>query len=119
MTERFLLDTHTLLWTLYEPERLPPEVRTILEGSINELLLSDVSVLEITSKAARYRLPQAGFSVDVIMGDRDDIVAAAKLPLHHTDPLDRVLIAQARRLGATLLSKDSKFASYDVALFWA
>ena len=130
MSQRWLLDTHTLLWTLYEPERLSKRVRTLIEEDTNEILLSDVSVLEITSKAVRYRLPQAGSSVDVIMGrilglkadmvsiHLDDIAAAAKLPPHHFDPLDRVLIAQAVRLGATLLSKDGKFALYDVPVLW-
>lgn len=41
--------------------------------------------------------------------DLEDITASAKLPQHHGDPLDRLLIAQARRVGATLLSKDGKF----------
>ena len=130
MKEPWILDTHTLLWALYEPERLPEKVRVIIEGETNHLLLSDVSVLEITTKAAQYRLPQAGFSVDRIVGrilglgvttvaiHLEDIITSAKLPWHHADPLDRLLIAQAQRLDAVLLSKDSKLKLYDVLTFW-
>jgi PIN domain nuclease of toxin-antitoxin system len=49
----------------------------------------------------------------------DDIIASVKLPRHHGDPLDRLLIAQARRFNATLLSRDGKFNHYEVCIFWA
>jgi PIN domain nuclease of toxin-antitoxin system len=131
MRAKFLLDSHTVLWTLYEPHLLPPAVRILVEDSLNELLISDLSIWELVDKAAKYRLPVAGFSpdriVERIMGlgstilriELDDIVASVKLPSHHGDPHDRLIIAQARRTGATLLSKDGKFKQYDVPLLWA
>jgi PIN domain nuclease of toxin-antitoxin system len=127
---KFLLDTHTLLWMLYEPRLLPAEVQSVLTDETNELLVSYVSLWEITDKAAKFRLPMAGASADAILRDirglgatllaidLDDIMNSVKLPRHHNDPLDRVLIAQAIRCEATLLSKDGKFKHYDVKLFW-
>jgi PIN domain nuclease of toxin-antitoxin system len=48
-----------------------------------------------------------------------DIVAAQKLPHHHADPFDRMLIAQARTFSLTLVTKDSKIALYEVDILWA
>jgi PIN domain nuclease of toxin-antitoxin system len=74
-------------------------------------------VWEIVDKAAKFRLPMAGYSVDRIVERIDglrvtmvpiemrDIISSVKLPQVHGDPMDRALIAQAQRLGATLLSR--------------
>jgi PIN domain nuclease of toxin-antitoxin system len=127
---KFLLDSHTLLWMLYEPGLLPAGVQSVLRDESNELLVSYVSLWEIADKAAKFRLPMAGASADAILHDirgfgatllaidLDDVMNSVKLPRHHNDPLDRVLIAQAIRLDATLLSKDSKFKHYAVRLVW-
>jgi PIN domain nuclease of toxin-antitoxin system len=127
---KFLLDSHTLLWTLYEPDRLPVRVVSAIADATNLLYVSHVSVLELTDKASKFRLPSAGSSVDRIVDrildlgvtmvpiELADITASVKLPRHHDDPLDRLLIAQAIRLGATLLSRDGKFGEYDVPVLW-
>jgi PIN domain nuclease of toxin-antitoxin system len=127
---KFLLDSHTLLWTLYEPHHLPDRVISTIANSANVLYVSHVSVLELTDKAAKFRLPIAGSSVDRIVErilglgvtmapiEMADITASVKLPRHHDDPLDRLLIAQSMRLGATLLSRDGKFGDYDVSVLW-
>lgn len=126
-----MLDSHTLLWAIYEPHLLPGIVSSIIEEETNSLFLSHVSIWELTDKAAKFRLPTAGPSPDRIMLrilelratvlaiDLDDIIASVKLPRHHGDPMDRLLIAQARRLEATLLSRDGKFKHYDVPTLWA
>jgi PIN domain nuclease of toxin-antitoxin system len=103
---RLLLDTHILLWALGEPERLNAETRALLEDPDNEVLFSAASIWEIAIKA---RLGRADFAVHP-----EEIVQAAcdtgftelpvranaaaqvmKLPLHHRDPFDRLLVAQA------------------------
>ncbi len=128
---RYLLDTHTLIWTLYDPASLSVRVRGLVSGFEHELYGSHVSILEITDKASKGRLPLAGNSPDAILEDLqafpvklvpislEDILASVKLPRHHNDPLDRLLIAQAQRLGATLLSKDGMFKLYDVPVLWS
>jgi PIN domain nuclease of toxin-antitoxin system len=64
---KFLLDSHTLLWTLYEPRHLPARVVSVIANSNNQLYVSHISVLELTDKASKFRLPIAGSSVDRIV----------------------------------------------------
>jgi len=127
---RFLFDSHTLLWTIYEPFRLSSSVQSVIADTSNDLLIIHISVWELTDKAAKFRLPVAGSSVDRIVAriqglggtlvpvELADIVASVKLPHEHGDPMDRALIAQAQRHNATLLSRDRKFHLYDVPVFW-
>ena len=58
---KLLFDSHTLYWTLYEPDRLPDGVKSQIEDPSNILFISHVSALELTDKAAKFRLPIAGF----------------------------------------------------------
>lgn len=120
---RFLLDTHILLWALVEPERLPKKARILLEDDANEILFSAASIWEVAIKA------QAGRIDFPVLPD--EIAAAAKetgfmelcvsskhgaavrsLPLHHRDPFDRLLVAQAITEPARLLTVDSVLGQY-------
>ena len=103
---RLLLDTHLLLWALAEPNRLDAATRAVLEDANNEVLFSAASIWEIAIKA---RLGRADFAFDLQQILRaaldtgfvelpirsDATVLVAKLPPHHRDPFDRLLIAQA------------------------
>lgn len=125
---QILLDTHVWLWTLVSPERLTPIGLKALEDPENELLLSAASSWEM---AIKYRLgklplpePPDQFVPPRLL--RDGVVPLAvehhhalavhTLPLHHRDPFDRLLIAQARALKATLCTADRQIAKYDVDL---
>jgi len=119
---RVLLDTHVLLWAvLNDPRLTSAQVRAISEG---EVYLSSVSVWEIGIKRAIGKLdvPENLFEIAVDAGCRPLPIswahadAAAVLPLHHSDPFDRMLVAQARCEGLRLASSDSKFRAYDVEL---
>ena len=55
-----LLDSHTVLWAVYEPERLPPEVRRLISDTGNGLTISLATVWELVNKAAAHRLPMVG-----------------------------------------------------------
>jgi PIN domain nuclease of toxin-antitoxin system len=103
---RLLLDTHILLWALDTPARLDDKTRSLLEDPANEVLFSAASIWEIAIKA---RLGRADFPVrphEIAQAARDtgflelpvwaDAAArVANLPLHHRDPFDRLLVAQA------------------------
>jgi len=119
---RLLLDTHVLLWAVLNDPRLSEaQARAISES---ELYLSAASVWEIGIKRAVGKLdvPDELFDIAVDAGCRPLPIswthaeAAAALPLHHTDPFDRMLIAQARCEGLHLASSDTKLAAYDVNL---
>ena len=59
-----LLDAHTVIWVIYEPERLPGELRTLIADPGNALYISLATVWELANKVAAHRLPLAGTSVE-------------------------------------------------------
>jgi PIN domain nuclease of toxin-antitoxin system len=125
---RLLLDTHALIWALAEPARLSPEARDALGEPAHAVFVSAASAWEIAIKASLGRLDfplaaweralaEAGFAELPVRGPH--AIAAGSLPRHHADPFDRMLIAQARHEGLTLVTRDAAFAAYGVALLAA
>ncbi|MEM1431222.1 MAG: type II toxin-antitoxin system VapC family toxin [Pseudomonadota bacterium] len=119
---RLLLDTHVLLWAVLNDPRLSEaQAEAITAG---ELYVSAASVWEIGIKRALSKLsvPAELFEIAVDAGCRPLPIswahaeAAAALPMHHTDPFDRMLIAQARGERLRLVSSDRKLSAYDVEL---
>jgi PIN domain nuclease of toxin-antitoxin system len=118
-----LLDTHLLLWAASEPQRLTAKSRTLLLDPANHLLFSAASLWEISIKNG---LERSDFNIDprrlwrmlVINGYRElpvtseHTVAVNDLPHLHKDPFDRILVAQARVEGLTLLTADKMVAKY-------
>ena len=124
---KLLLDTHVWLWMLAAPERLG-DARATLESADHELLLSAASSWEIAIKhdLGRLRLPQPPglFVPDRIRAsgvvpipiEHVHALEAGRLPKHHRDPFDRVLVAQARHLDVPIITADAAIAAYDVAV---
>jgi PIN domain nuclease of toxin-antitoxin system len=122
---RFLLDTHVFLWLLVEPERLGAHLQS-LEDPANELFLSAASSWEIAIKSELGRLelpddPQRyvpdsmrAIGVDPLSIDHGHALAVFDLPPHHSDPFDRLLVAQARALRLPIVTADRHIALYDV-----
>jgi PIN domain nuclease of toxin-antitoxin system len=127
---KLLFDSHALLWTIYEPERLSPLAAESVASPANELFVSLATVWELANKAAIHKLPLVGSSVERMIEridqlgviflsiTRQDILSAAKLPNYHADPFDRMLIAQAQANSLHLLTKDADIARYDVPILW-
>lgn len=119
---RLLLDTHVLLWAVLNDPRLTHAQRQAIEEG--EVYLSAASVWEIGIKRAlgKLEVPEEVFEIAVDAGCRPLPIswthaeAAAALPLHHTDPFDRMLVAQARCEGLRLASSDTKLGAYGVDL---
>jgi PIN domain nuclease of toxin-antitoxin system len=120
---KLLLDTHILLWSAGQPEKLSERARALLLDSSNVLYFSAASMWEIVIKRG---LGRDDFKVDplrllkqlVINGyeevsvSSDHALAVEILPLLHKDPFDRILIAQARTEGMMLLTADSQVSLY-------
>jgi PIN domain nuclease of toxin-antitoxin system len=120
---KLLLDTHILLWSAGQPDRLSAEARSLLLDVSNELFFSAASIWEIVIKRG---LGRDDFKVDplrllkqlVINGyeevsvSSDHALAVDVLPALHKDPFDRILIAQARTEGMLLLTADSQISLY-------
>jgi len=120
---RLLLDTHVVLWQLSGARSLGAQARELI-GAATELAFSVVSFAEIGVKAAVGKLEVPGdlhgrvleTGVRVLGLSADHGLAVVTLPLHHRDPFDRLLIAQARQDGLTLVTADTRIHAYDVAV---
>jgi PIN domain nuclease of toxin-antitoxin system len=118
---KLLLGTHLLLWAAGKPDRLSVAARGLLEANENELIFSTASLCEVVIKRGlgrddlnprllRRGLLDNGYS-ELPIGS-EHVVAIDTLPPLHTDPFDRVLIAQALVEGITLLTRDPVVARY-------
>ena len=120
---RLLLDTHLLLWTLAEPDRLDDVTRSTLEDAGNEVIFSAASLWEIAIKAGLGR-PNFVFDPQQILRaaldtgftelpvHSDAAILVAKLPPYHRDPFDRLLIAQAMSEPMHLYTADPLLPPY-------
>lgn len=118
---RLLLDTHVVLWELGGVRRVSPAAQEAIEQATG-LWFSVVSFGEIGVKVAIGRLSVPHDLRDQVLAsgarllrlEADHGLAVADLPLHHRDPFDRLLIAQARSEQLTIVTADRRFADYDV-----
>ncbi len=119
-----LLDTHVVLWWWLDKPRLRVSIRQTISAS-EVVWVSAASGWEVAVKAAlgKLRLPEAfsamvgaEFSeLPVTLRHGDQLKA---LPLHHSDPFDRMLVAQAQVEGVTLVTHDRQLEPYDVPILW-
>ena len=117
-----LVDSHALLWALSDDPGLRSQAREAIASPANEVLVSAAVVWELAIKRALGKLRTPDNLVATIEATRFvglpitllDGEAAAALPRHHGDPFDRMLVAQAQRLGAVIVTRDPAFAAYDV-----
>jgi PIN domain nuclease of toxin-antitoxin system len=119
-----LLDTHILLWWLSDDPLLPTAAREAIASPEREVLISAATAWEIALKQAAGRLDAPDDLLEAVEANdfktlpitAAHAVAAGALPPHHSDPFDRMLIAQARAESLTLISVDNRFPRYDVEL---
>lgn len=121
---RLLLDTHVAIWALTAPELLTAEGRALIADPANDIFVSAASILEIAIKhqlgkrsapafsgtAALVYFREAGYELLAISAEHAAGVEA--LPPHHTDPFDRLLVAQALTEPLRLITHDAKVAAY-------
>lgn len=120
---RILLDTHIALWALIDSPRLPRKARDLILDAENTIYFSAASVWEIAIKhrLARGDMPVSGSEARKLLKEAGYIelpitsshaAATEELPLHHSDPFDRILVAQAVSEPMRLLTHDSKLPAY-------
>jgi PIN domain nuclease of toxin-antitoxin system len=127
---RALVDTHALLWWLFDDRRLSPRARQVIEDGANEILVSSASGWEIMTKHRLGKLPHAGEAVRDLRGaiqragfeplpiSLEHAIEAGRLASPQRDPFDRMLAAQARLERIPLISDDQVFASLSVSTLW-
>lgn len=124
---RLLLDTHVVLWAFSTPKTLTKPIRDLLVDPRTSVSVSAASVWEVEIKRASGKLTSPpGFAAKCIEAGFDPLAItfehaelAGGLPQHHSDPFDRVLIAQAIAEDLELVSKDEVFAQYGVRVLAA
>ena len=130
MSVSLLLDTNVVIWTLSTDNKISTRARRAMSRAPVELSVSIVSVWEIVLKYQTGKLRfEAAFKevADKILYESDwnilpmspeHLSALAALPMMHKDPFDRMLVAQARHEGLTILTPDEQIRKYDVPTLW-
>lgn len=123
---RVLLDTHALVWWLTDDRKLSRTARDLIQNE--EVSVSVVSLWEIEIKRALGRIEGSVQSIFQEVAGTEGftlldlrpahVLGLAELPVHHRDPFDRMLVAQARQEQAVLISRDEAMRLYEVELRW-
>ena len=126
---RLLLDTHAFLWYITDDPRLPAGCAEAIQEESNEVFLSVVSVWEALAKHQLGKLPlpspadeylryrREEHKISSLPFDEPSLSHLLRLPLHHRDPFDRMLICQALQHDLQVMTSDTLFAKYPVTLF--
>jgi PIN domain nuclease of toxin-antitoxin system len=123
---RLLLDTHALLSLLFADGRLSGTAHDAMERPDAQLVVSAVSVWEIAIKRAIGKLEAPGDVLERVNEVGAELLSitprhahgTAELPLHHRDPFDRLLIAQAKLEVCAIVTRDHAFPAYGVPVIW-
>jgi PIN domain nuclease of toxin-antitoxin system len=120
-----LLDTQVVIVAAQAPERLSARVRDALLDRTVQRFVSLVSLWEIAIKRGTGKLTMGESDLDQTLIDlaademtisRRHVLGVAELPLHHRDPFDRLLIAQAKAEDLIIATSDRYFAAYEVRI---
>jgi len=120
---KLLLDTHVLLWWLDEPAQLGEAARDAIQRDANLVYVSAATAWEIVIKKALGKLDAPDNLAEVLRECRltplpitvEHALGVQSLPMHHRDPFDRILVAQARAEGMTIVTRDARIFEYDVS----
>ena len=127
---KYLLDTHTLLWWLFNDPRLTSKVRTTIADPQHTIFVSSASVWEIATKYRVGKLPEAeeflsdvcGWIRRAVFGELsisvEHVELAGRWTVEHRDPFDRMLAAQSRIENYPLISIDPAFGAFDIDVLW-
>ncbi len=126
---RLLLDTHTFIWFFNGEKKLSENAKRQISDNSNEKFVSLISVWEIAIKISIRKLIVKGGTQQVLSDISDNNFSLLNfsseyfpinesLPIHHRDPFDRMLIAQAISENMTIVTKDPDFKKYDVPVLW-
>ena len=127
---KLLLDTHALLWMVSSSDRLSSSAREAIAVEANELYFSIAGYWELGIKQSLGKLELASDWEDTLPREitRNRIVwlpiepkhvhEVAALPWIHRDPFDRLMVAQARVEGLSIISRDQSLTEYDIRVLW-
>lgn len=125
----FLLDTHTLIWLIEGDNNLSVNASNIIKDKNNDIWVSIISIWEIAIKRNIGKLNLAmptndilvelqRINISILPMEAKAVLKVEGLPLHHRDPFDRLLIAQALVDDLTIITRDEKFDVYGAKILW-
>lgn len=125
----FLLDTHTFIWLTEDDTNLPIDLRTLIDtAEIVYLSIASLWEIAIKLKTGKLSLQRSYETIGPAIAASDililpilftDTVQIRNLPLHHKDPFDRMLIAQAINNSLAIISTDTAFDAYSIQRIWS
>lgn len=124
MKNSFLLDTHIFIWAMEDSKRLPQTIKSTITNSDNKIYISVATIWEISIKTAIKKM-KLSFDIEtsiqktnleVLPIQISHVLKTGKLPPHHSDPFDRIIIAQALTEKFTLITIDPKIKKYKVKI---
>lgn len=127
---KLLLDTHAFLWFIEGNLNLSDMARNLIEDQRNQRLLSVASLWEMSIKISIGKLELGmaftelvkhevyGNAIELLEIQPEHLDELAKLPFHHKDPFDRLMIAQGLVENIPVVTKDSAFGSYPLTTLW-
>ncbi len=124
---RLLLDTHAFVWWLTDGPALGAAARTAIADPAAVIYVSAATIWEISIKSqlGRIEVLDADLVAEISANDFAELPIAARhadragrLPPHHADPFDRMLVAQAQLEGLVCVTRDSAFEAYGVPILW-
>jgi PIN domain nuclease of toxin-antitoxin system len=124
-----LLDTHTLIWLLEGDSQLSLPALKLIEQPQNRLFVSMATLWEMGIKISLGKLAVTKSLADIHQGILNNgidiipvsfphILRVSRLPFHHKDPFDRIIISQAMEENLVIISKDGHFVAYTPNVFW-
>ena len=127
---RVLLDTHALLWFSLDDTRLSIRAKSAMMDRNNDMLVSPATLWEVAIKVSlgKYELEEeftsffsrvlAGYNITLLPVAIEHAAAVTRLPSHHRDPFDRMLVAQAISEDIPIVSADRSLDAYSVTRIW-
>lgn len=122
-----IVDAHVAVWIILDHPRLGESARELLLGRTDTIYFSLAQLWEVEIKIAAGRMPEisdfsseiAALGLELVRIEPTDAIRAARLPRHHGDPLDRMLIAQALARDLTIVAHSRAFEPYAGPIVWA
>ena len=126
---QLLLDTHAMIWFVTGSSMISQKAKTAIQNTQNDCFLSIASLWELSIKISlgKFTLNMSELAlmnelrrlkIDILPIAVPHTQAIISLPMHHRDPFDRMLIAQAMVDGLTIVSADTKFSKYKANILW-
>jgi PIN domain nuclease of toxin-antitoxin system len=127
---KLLLDTHAFLWSIIDDPALSATVRREIEKTSNEVFVSVASFWEVSIKYGLGKMPlpdtpdrylpaqRTAAGIDLLSIGEPEVCLVHSLPMHHRDPFDRLVVAQANCYGLVIATNDPLIQRYPVRTLW-